>query len=307
MVMVPVKNVVTGRVVNVAMDDRRPRPPVWIKMRKTVGLVFLSIFALFFLAPLFWIIYVSFVPKIYIFMVPPVIFTDFFGTIKSFNLNSFALAFGSEWKVGFSFINSIVITASSIILTMIVCSLCAYAFAFMNFPGRDVLFVMILATMMLPMTTMIAPYYRVLRTYGLLNTRLGLIIPYAASAFSVFLLRQYFVRLPMALVEAAIIDGASRFRVWWQIILPLSKPALITLAIYQFRQIWNDFLIPMIVLRDERLFTFPLKLQFMSSVTVKFPWDAMMATGCIAILVPFILFLIYQRYFMEGLSGSIKG
>ncbi|MCL6613358.1 MAG: carbohydrate ABC transporter permease [Firmicutes bacterium] len=283
------------------------KPLTWRKLRNTVGIILLSIFAFFFLAPLFWIIYVSFIPEIYIFMVPPVIFTDFLKTIKSLNLGSFFLAFGSQWNVGFSFINSIIITASSIILTLIVCSLCAYAFAFMNFPGRNALFVMILATMMLPMTSFIAPYYRVLRTYGLLNSRLGLIIPYAASAFSVFLLRQYFVRLPLALVEAAIIDGASRFRVWWQIILPLSKPALITLAIYQFRQIWNDFLIPMIVLRDERLFTFPLKLQFMSSVTVNFPWDAMMATGCIAILVPFILFLIYQRYFMEGLSGSLKG
>lgn len=278
----------------------------WRRAKKAAGLFALSVFAFAFLAPLFWIVYVSFLPEINIFRVPPVIISDFFGTIRSFNLGSFALAFG-RWGVGLSFVNSVVITAGSIFATMLVCSLAAYAFSFMSFRGRNVLFVMTLATMMMPMVTMIAPYYRVLRIYGLLNTRLGLILPYAASAFSVFLLRQYFVRLPMALVEAAIIDGAGHFRVWWQLILPLSKPALITLAIYQFRQVWNDFLIPMIVLRNERLFTFPLKLQFMSSVTVDFPWDAMMATGCIAILVPFILFLIYQRHFMEGLSGGVKG
>ncbi|MGE5528146.1 MAG: carbohydrate ABC transporter permease [Patescibacteria group bacterium] len=289
-----------------ALAGMQPKSRGWNKFRRAAGIAALSALALVFLAPLFWIIYVSFLPEINIFMVPPVIVSDFFGTIRSFNLHSFALAFG-EWSVGLSFVNSLVITVGSILLTMLVCSLGSYAFSFMVFPGRNVLFVMSLATMMMPMVTMIAPYYRVLRIYGLLNTRLGLILPYAASAFCVFLLRQYFVRLPMALVEAAIMDGASHFRIWWQIILPLSKPALITLAIYQFRQVWNDFLIPMIVLRNEGLFTFPLKLQFMSSVTVNFPWDAMMATGCIAILVPFVLFLFYQRHFIEGLSGGVKG
>ena len=276
------------------------------KVKRAIGIALLAILAFFFLVPLLWIFYVSFLPEINIFMVPPVITTDFLGTIKSFNLNSFILAF-KEWSVGINFINSIIVTTGSILGTLLVCSLCAYAFAFMNFRGRNVLFVMILATMMMPTSAMLAPYYKVLRLYGLINTRLGLIVPYATSAMCVFLLRQYFVRIPAALVEAAIMDGASRFRVWWQIILPLSKPALITLGIYQFRAAWNDFLIPMIVLRNEQLFTFPIKLQLMSSVTVNFPWDAMMATGCIAILVPFILFLIYQRYFMEGLAGGIKG
>ena len=284
----------------------KPIPSMWRKAKKAGGITLLSGIAFFFLVPLIWIIYVSFLPKIDIFRVPPAIVANFSRTVRNFTLGPFIRAFG-EWNVGSSFINSIVITGGSILLTLLVCSLCAYAFAFMDFPGRNVLFVGILATMMLPIATMIAPYYRVLRTYGLLNTRLGLILPYAASAMSVFLLRQYFVRIPLALVEMAIMDGASRFRIWWQIIIPLSKPALITLATYQFRTCWNDFLIPMIVLRNEALFTFPIKLQFMASVTVNFPWDAMMATGCIAILVPFILFLIYQRQFMEGLSGGIKG
>lgn len=286
--------------------ETRAVTPTRKKVKRAIGVTLLAIFTFFFLVPLLWIFYVSFLPKINIFMVPPVITTDFWGTLRSFNLASFTLAF-KEWGVGINFINSVVVTAGAVCGTLLVCSLCAYAFAFMNFPGRNVLFVTILATMMMPTSAMLAPYYKVLRLYGLINTRLGLIVPYATSAMCVFLLRQYFVRIPAALVEAAIMDGASRFRIWWRIILPLSKPALITLGIYQFRAAWNDFLIPMIVLRSEELFTFPIKLQLMSSVTVKYPWDAMMATGCVAIMVPFILFLIYQRYFMEGLTGGIKG
>ena len=158
------------------------------KVKRAIGIALLAILAFFFLVPLLWIFYVSFLPEINIFMVPPVITTDFLGTIKSFNLNSFILAF-KEWSVGINFINSIIVTTGSILGTLLVCSLCAYAFAFMNFRGRNVLFVMILATMMMPTSAMLAPYYKVLRLYGLINTRLGLIVPYATSAMCVFLLR----------------------------------------------------------------------------------------------------------------------
>lgn len=277
------------------------------RLKEFVGLVLLSFLAFFFLVPLLWLFYVSFLPKIDIFRVPPAILVEFGETVKSFTLASFASAFGTKWQIGLALFNSVFITVASILLTILVCSLCAYGFAFMNFRGKNALFLMILATMMLPTVTMIAPYYQVLGIYGLRNTRLGLILPYAASAFSVFLLRQYFVRIPLELFEAAVVDGASRFRIWWQIVLPLAKPAITALSIYQFRAVWNDFLTPMIVLRNENLFTIPIKLQFMDSVNINIPWDAMMATGFIGVAVPFIFFLVYQQQFMEGISGALKG
>lgn len=289
-----------------AVTERRKKNMNMKYIKQVLGVVLLSCLAFFFLVPLIWLFYVSFVPKIDIFRVPPAILVDFTGTVKRFTLSSFAQAFG-RWQVGLALFNSLFITVSSILVTILLCSLCAYGFAFMNFRGKNVLFLAILTTMMLPTVTMIAPYYQVLGIYGLRNTRLGLILPYAASAFSIFLLRQYFVRIPFELFEAAVVDGASRFRIWWQIVLPLAKPAITALAIYQFRAVWNDFLTPMIILRSENLFTIPIRLQFMDSVNINIPWDAMMATGFIAVLIPFVFFLVYQRQFMEGLSGALKG
>ena len=177
----------------------------------------------------------------------------------------------------------------------------------MRFPGRDIIFVCLLATMMMPTVTMISPYYRVLRLYGLNNTYQGLIIPYSASVFLMFLLRQYFVKNPTTYIEAAVVDGAGMFRIWWQIILPLAKPALATLAIYQFRAVWNDFLIPMIVLRTKTLHTLPIKLQFMDSQNYNVPFDAIMATSLIAVLIPVVFFFAFQKQFIAGLSGGLKG
>ena len=270
---------------------------------------YIIIFLIGFLAvlPLLWLLDASLRPKIEIFQVPPVIFQGHLvKAFSSYSWQSFIKAV-DQFHAGIAFINSVLVTICGILLTLLVCSLCAYAFAFMRFPGRNVLFIGILATMMLPTVTMVAPYYQVLRMIGLTNQLPGIIIPYAASAFGVFLLRQYFVCLPNSLVEAAVIDGASRIRIWWQLILPLSKPALAALAIIQFKFIWNDFMIPMIVLRDETLFTLPIKLQVMDSTNFNVPYDAIMATGFISAIIPIIFFLIFQRQFIEGLSGGVKG
>jgi ABC-type glycerol-3-phosphate transport system permease component len=261
---------------------------------------------LIFITPLLWLSDVAFRPKAEIFQVPPRIFqAPPWETIKTYSLDSFGLAI-DRYQVNSGFYNSVLITTATIIFTLLVCSLAAYAFGALRFPGRNTIFFGVLATMMLPTVTMIAPYYRVLRAYGLINNRWGLIIPYTGCAFGVFLLRQYIVKLPKSFFEAAIIDGASRFRVWWQIILPLTKPGLSALAIYQFQLVWNDFLTPMIVLRDNNLFTLPIKLQFMDSVNIAKDYDAMVATGLIAILIPVIFFIIFQRQFIEGISGGVN-
>ena len=262
--------------------------------------------AFFYLFPLLWLFDTSFRPKVEIFNTPPRILQAApWETFKSYSLNSFDLAI-NRYQMNQGFLNSVIITVSGILLTLLVCSLAAYAFALLRFKGRNFLFYCILATMMLPATTMLAPLFKVIQSYGLYNKHLGLILLYAASALGVFLLRQYYVRLPVSMIEAAVMDGASKLRIWWWIVLPLGKPALSALAIYQFRYIWNDFLIPMVLLRNRTLHTLPIKLQVMDSVNVAKDYDAIIATGFIAIIIPIFFFLIFQRQFMEGLSGSLK-
>jgi ABC-type glycerol-3-phosphate transport system permease component len=289
---------------------KKPRVDYGKRMRivqRVIGYTVLTLLALLAMAPLIWLFDVSFRPKVEIFNVPPAIFTKgFFGSFATYSLASFATSI-NRFNVHIGFLNSTIIVISGIFLTLLIASLCSFAFAFLKFPGRNVLFIGILATMMLPTGTMLAPFYQVLRTLGLTNNLLGIIIPYAASAYTVFMMRQYFVRLPYSFIEAGIVDGASFYRVWWQIILPLAKPALAAMAILQFRGIWNDFLMPMIVLRNEELFTLPIKLQVMASTNIDIPYDAMMATSFITAIIPVLFFILFQRYFVEGIAGGMKG
>lgn len=294
----------------VAKAHMKPKKSIALKQRKTwkrgtsIGLM--SFIALFYLFPLLWLFDTSFRPKVEIFNTPPrILQAPPWETFKSYSLASFNLAV-NRYQMNQGFLNSVLISACGILLTLLVCSLAAYAFALLRFKGRNFLFYCILATMMLPATTMLPPLFKVIQTYGLYNKHLGLILLYAASAFGVFLLRQYYVRLPISLIEAAVMDGASKFRIWWWIVLPLGKPALSALAIYQFRHIWNDFLVPMVLLRSRELHTLPIKLQVMDSVNVAKDYDAIIATGFIAITIPILFFLVFQRQFMEGLSGSLK-
>lgn len=276
------------------------------KIRRGLAIGVMCFIALFYLAPLLWLFDTSFRPKVEIFNVPPRILQGPpWETFRSYSLESFKVAIG-RYQMHQGFLNSVLVTAGAIILTLLVCSLAAYAFALLKFPGRDVIFYCILATMMLPITTMLAPLFKVMQSYGLYNKHIGLILLYSTSAFGVFLLRQYYVRLPISLIEAAVVDGASKFRIWWWIVLPLGKPVLSALAIYQFRYVWNDFLVPLILLRSKNLHTLPIKLQVMDSITIAKDYDAMIATGFIAILIPIVFFLLFQKHFLEGLSGSLK-
>ncbi len=277
------------------------------KILNFMVLLFLLIISFFYVYPILWLFDSSLRPLIDIFQVPPALFSGSFDKIfGTYSFNSFKNSF-LNWGTGIALVNSVLVTSITIILTIFVCSLCAYAFAFMEFPGKKIIFIIILSTMMLPMATMIAPYYRVLQKLGFTNRLIGLIIPYAAYPLGVFLLRQYFIKIPYSLIEAAKIDGAGYFRIWYRILMPLSKPALAAFAIIQFKEVWNDFLIPMVVLRSGSLFTLPIKLQLMDSQTFNKPYDAIIATGFITAIIPIIFFLVFQRYFIEGLTGGIKG
>jgi len=287
------------------LAQQRPRRIPRLTPWQWVGVALLCLIGLLYLYPLIWLLDSSFRTAVDIFQFPPILFRDLPAALRGYTLGSFRSAFG-HWHVGWAFFVSVIVTGCGIALTLLVTSLCAYAFAYLEFPGRRALFALILGTMMLPMTTMITPFYQVLRSLGLTNNLLGLIVPYSVSAFGVFLLRQYYIKIPRSFMECAKTEGAGHLRIWWSIILPLSRPALAALAIVQFRGIWNDFLFPMIILRSDQLYTLPIRIQVMDSQNFNKPYEAIISAGFITALVPMVFFLLFQRQFIEGLAGGIK-
>ncbi len=199
--------------------------------------------------------------------------------------------------------NSIIVTGLTLIGEVLSSSLVAYGFARFRFPGRDILFLVVLATMMIPYPVTIIPTFMLFRELGWINTFLPLIVPaFCGPAFYVFLLRQFFMTIPMELDDAAKIDGASEFRIYWQILLPLSKPALATVAVFSFVTNWNDFLGPLVYLNDIDKYTLALGINFLRAARAE-PTDVtIQMAGTLMFLLPCILlFFIAQRYFIQGI------
>lgn len=205
------------------------------------------------------------------------------------------------------FMNSIVVALIATAGQLLTSSLAAYAFARITFRGRNVLFLLYLATLMIPFQVTITPLFILMRLLGWINSYQGLILPGVFSAFGVFLLRQAMLSLPLELEEAALIDGASPWTLYGRIIMPLTRPALATLAIFAFMGSWNSFLWPLFILRDEALMTLPVGLATLHGRWLT-QWNLVMAGAVITVGPMLIVYLLAQRYFEQGvvLSG-LKG
>ena len=205
------------------------------------------------------------------------------------------------------FMNSIVVALIATTGQLLTSSLAAYAFARITFRGRNVLFLLYLATLMIPFQVTITPLFILMRLLGWINSYQGLILPGVFSAFGVFLLRQAMLSLPRELEEAALIDGASPWTLYGRIIMPLTRPALATLAIFAFMGSWNSFLWPLFILRDEALMTLPVGLATLHGRWLT-QWNLVMAGAVITVGPMLIVYLLAQRYFEQGvvLSG-LKG
>ncbi|HEU5090053.1 MAG TPA: carbohydrate ABC transporter permease, partial [Roseiflexaceae bacterium] len=209
--------------------------------------------------------------------------------------------------------NSVIITAAAVFGQTASAAVVAYGFSRFRFPGRNVLFLIVLATMMLPWHVTIVPSFLLFRTLGWINTFLPLIVPsfFGGGPFYIFLLRQFFLSIPRDLDEAAKIDGANSFQIFWSIMLPLSKVALATVAIFSFIEHWNEFIGPLIYLNSTDLFPVSIGLRYflVSPFTGDEPRDAiLMAASLIVALPPLILFFVAQKYFVEGIATTgIKG
>lgn len=205
-------------------------------------------------------------------------------------------------------LNTVKITALVIIGTMVSCALVAYGFARGRFVGKNVLFLVLLSTMMIPYPVTLVPVFMLYRHLGWINTHLPLIVPaYFGSPFFIFLLRQFFMTIPRDLDDAARIDGCSSLQIFYQIMLPLAKPVLVTIAVFTFIGTWNDFLAPLIYLNSREMFTLALGLANFQGM-FKTDWNLMMAASVMVMLPCLTLFFIAQKYFVEGITVTgMKG
>ncbi|EFA73782.1 Binding-like protein-dependent transport systems inner membrane component [Raphidiopsis brookii D9] len=203
--------------------------------------------------------------------------------------------------------NSFLVAILTVALNLLFCSLAAYPLARLSFPGRNTIFIAIVSTIMIPFQIVMIPLYIITVQLGLTNSYLGMIFPSLASAFGIFLLRQAFMGVPKEIEEAARIDGSSELGLWWFIMLPAIKPALITLAIFVFIGAWSDFLWPLIVIQDESLYTLPLGVAKLAG-TFSLDWRLVAAGSIISVAPVLLLFLFLQKFIVPTDTGSgIKG
>ncbi len=211
------------------------------------------------------------------------------------------------------FVNSFIVAMATVVLNILFSSLAAYPLARMEFKGKKTIFYLILSTIMIPFQTiMLSVYLIVIKLhltdyYGIITGYLGLILPFAVNAFGIFLMRSAFLNLPKEIEEAAFIDGASVFEVWFKILLPLTKPTLSVLAVFTFIGCWGEFLWPSIVLTNKHLYTLPVGLNDLSGIFSS-NWR-LIAAGAIISMIPVLIFFIFtQKFFISGENeGAIKG
>jgi multiple sugar transport system permease protein len=205
------------------------------------------------------------------------------------------------------FLNSFLVTAATVLGNLVLCSLAGYAFARFRFFGRDVLFVLLLATLMIPFQVVMIPIFLIMRHLGLVDSLGALILPNLVTPFGIFLMRQFFRTLPIELEEAARIDGCSRLGVLVRIVLPLSGPALATLAVITFLWNWNDFLWPLVVIQSESNMTLQLGLSTFQGAHST-AWTLLMAGNVLAVLPMLLVFLLAQRQFVDSIAATgVKG
>lgn len=263
--------------------------------RKSLRIVLLLVVAALFLAPALWMISSSLKPDYEIFATPPTLWPT------SPRWQNYAEALTSL-PFGRFAINTLIIAFSTIVGHLLSCSIVAYGFARLNGPGKGFFFVLMLSTLMLPYPVTMVPLFIIFSKLGLINSFIPLILPaFFGNAFYIFLLRQSFKQIPVDLEDAARLDGAGTLHVLLNVILPLSRPALATVAIFTFQAAWNDFLGPLIFLHDQSLYTLQLGLSlFRGAYNVQ--WAYLMAASLVVTLPVIAIFFIAQKSFIEGVG-----
>jgi putative chitobiose transport system permease protein len=204
-------------------------------------------------------------------------------------------------------LNSSLVSLFSVLANLLFCSLAAFPLARMQFRGRGLVLAVVVATILIPFQVVMIPLYLLMVQLGLRNTLLALILPNAATAFGIFLLRQSFLAVPKELEEAARMDGCSPLGEWWNVLIPAARPDLITLGMFVFIGTWSDFLWPLVILDDPKLYTLPLGLQQLAS-SFSLDWRLVAAGAVVSILPVLVLFVFLQRFILPSASGdAVKG
>ncbi len=260
----------------------------------------LSTGLLMMIGPFLWMISTSFKTTDAVLQIPPQWIPN------NPTMNNYLRLF-SEFNFYRPFINSVIVSVTIPVLSLLVCSMAGYAFAKFEFPFKRVLFLTVLGTLMVPTQITMIPVFLLLKRLGMLNSYRGLILPGIATAFNIFFLRQFIQSIPEELLEAARIDGAGEFFIFFKIVIPLTKPALAALGIFSFTGAWNQFLWPLIIATSETMYTLPVAI---SNLTGQFSsaFGLQMAASVMATLPIIIIFLFAQKYFIRGITLSgLKG
>jgi len=252
--------------------------------------------------PILWMISQSFTPNSEIWDWPPQ-FIPRNPTLENYHL----LFTRQDLSIGHWFFNSLFVSTVTTVLTLLVTSLAAYSFARLRFPGRDLIFLLILGTMMIPSQVTMIPTFILMKWLGWIDTYQGLIVPRVMAPLGIFLMRQFLLTLPRELEEAARIDGCGYLRTLTQVLLPLTGPAIATLAIFTFTASWNEFFWPLIVVQSNEMWTIQLLIAAMKQAEVA-DWGLIMAVVTLSVLPTVVLYALLQRFFVKGIAMSgLKG
>lgn len=270
--------------------------------KKIVSYLLMTAIGLVLITPLLWMVFTSLKPMEEIVRYPPTFFPEkivwqnYLDTITAFPFWRYAR-------------NTLWITVLVVFGNVLSNSFIAYGFAKLDFPGKKLMFALVLSTMMIPGFVTMIPQYVLFSKIGWVGTYLPLIVPsFFGNAFNIFLMRQFYLSINDELIEAAEIDGANHFYIWSRLMLPLTKPALITIAINSFNAAWNDFLGPLLYIQDQEKYTLQIGLQvFQNQATTQ--WNYLMAGATLVLIPTILMFFFAQRYFIEGidLTGGSKG
>ena len=246
--------------------------------------------------PFLWMVLTSFKTVGEAMQIPPTFFPKKFLTEAYTQIIS-ALPFARVY------LNTIISTVVTTVIQVLFCSMAAYAFARIEFPFKNAIFVLLLSVLMVPGQIFLIPQYQIIQKLGLLDTIPALFLPNLFSAFGTFLLRQFFMSLPKELEEAALLDGCNRYQIFWKIMLPLTKPGIVSLVIFTAKFAWNDFMWPLIVNTSPKMMTLgPALSTLQGQYTTKYPMQ--MAGAVMAVIPIIVLFFIFQKQFIEGIATS---
>lgn len=277
-----------------AIETRDPYQRVSQAMSRIILHIILLGGAVTMVAPFVWMLSSSLKKNLEVFHIPPTLIPavpQWHNYIEIFKVVPY-----SRW-----FLNSTFIAVTQTVLYLFVASLAGYTFSRLHFPGREAIFTLYLATMMVPGEVTLVPKFILMKELHLIDTFAAMILPGMFNAYGVFLLRQFFMTLPDSLEEAAILDGASYFRIYWNIILPLAGPALATLGLFSFMGAWNDFLWPLIVINSENMKPLSVGLASFHGL-YETNWPLLMSASTVALIPIVIIFIVAQKYFVQGIA-----